>query len=296
MKYDTTFKDLFPDLKALFRVLTHSELIRIENSEYASVKQRRADLVARLANQQLLHLEIQSDNDDEMLWRELEYCGLIAQIHHQVPLQIVLYVGAAPARFITAIDDADLKYRYHLVDIKTLDCTTLLESESLSDNLLALLGQLQDKAEAVRRVMYKIAQLPQKKRADMSEKLAILMGLRPTELPKLIQKEATMPITVDLEKNPLFVEIFERYAQRGEQRGIQMGEQRGIQIGEQRGIQMGEQRAHIMMLRRLLEKRFGELPHWVNVRLEQAAVPKLEHWSLKLLDVTCLEDVFKEDE
>ncbi len=25
-----------------------------------------------------------------------------------------------------------------------------------------------------------------------------------------------MPITVDLEKNPLFVEIFERYAQRGE--------------------------------------------------------------------------------
>jgi len=276
MKYDTTFKDLFPDLKALFRVLTNSEVIQIENSEYASVKQRRADLVARLANQQLLHLEVQSDNDDEMLWRELEYCGLIAQIHHQVPLQIVLYVGAAPARFITNIDNADLKYRYHLVDIKTLDCTTLLESESLSDNLLALLGKLQDKAEAVRRVMYKIAQLPQKKRADMSEKLAILMGLRPTELPKLIQKEATVPITVDLEENPLFVEIFERYTQRGEQRG--------------------EQRANITMLSRLLKKRFGELPNWVNVRLEQATAPELERWSLTFLDVTRLEDVFKKDE
>ena len=276
MKYDTTFKDLFPDLKALFRVLTNSEVIQIENSEYASVKQRRADLVARLANQQLLHLEVQSDNDDEMLWRELEYCGLIAQIHHQVPLQIVLYVGAAPARFITNIDNADLKYRYHLVDIKTLDCTTLLESESLSDNLLALLGKLQDKAEAVRRVMYKIAQLPQKKRADMSEKLAILMGLRPTELPKLIQKEATVPITVDLEENPLFVEIFERYTQRGEQRG--------------------EQRANITMLSRLLKKRFGELPNWVNVRLEQATAPELERWSLTFLDVTRLEDVFKEYE
>jgi len=89
-----------------------------------------------------------------------------------------------------------------------------------------------------------------------------------------------MPITVDLEKNPLFVEIFERYAQRG----------------EQRGIQIGEQRANIMMLRRLLEKRFGELPNWVNVRLEQATAPELEYWSLKLLDMTRLEDVFKADE
>jgi len=150
--------------------------------------------------------------------------------------------------------------------------------------LLALLGQLHDKAEAVRRVMYKIAHLPQKKRADMSEKLAILMGLRPTELPKLIQKEATVPITVDLEENPLFVEIFERYTQRGEQRG------------EERGIQIGEQRAKITMLRRLLEKRFGELPNWVNVRLEQATAPELERWSLTFLDVTRLEDVFKKDE
>ena len=85
-----------------------------------------------------------------------------------------------------------------------------------------------------------------------------------------------MPITVDLEENPLFVEIFERYTQRGEQRG--------------------KQRANITMLSRLLKKRFGELPNWVHVRLEQATVPELEHWSLKLLDVTRLEDVFKEDE
>ncbi len=51
-----------------------------------------------------------------------------------------------------------------------------------------------------------------------------------------------------------------------------------------------------MMLRRLLEKRFGELPNWVNVRLEQATAPELEYWSLKLLDMTRLEDVFKADE
>jgi hypothetical protein len=121
MKYDTTFKDLFPDVTVLFKLLTQREVIRIENAEYASVKQRSADLVARLADQSILHLELQSDNDTSMLWREFEYCALIMQRYQQVPLQIVLYVGAAPARFVTEIDTVDLKYRYHLVDIKTLD-------------------------------------------------------------------------------------------------------------------------------------------------------------------------------
>jgi len=297
MKYDTTFKDLFPDVKVLFNLLTQSEVISVENVEYPSVKQRRADLVARLANKKLLHLELQSDNDDNMLWRELEYCSLITQRHQQVPLQIVLYVGAAPANFEVEINTDDLKYRYHLIDIKKLDCTALLESESLSDNLLALLGKLQDKAVAVQRVMYKIAQLPKRKRSDMLEKLAILVGLRPAELPRLIQKEATMPISIDLEQNPLFAEIFERYTKLGEQVGELRGELRGEQRGEQRGIQIGkqqgEQQGKIMMLRNLLEKRFGSLPSWVNSRLEQATAQELEQWSLQLFDAIALEDVFK---
>ena len=70
--------------------MTHSEVVSIENVEYASVIQRRADLVARLANQNLLHLELQSDNDNNMLWREFEYGGLIGQRYQQVPMQIVL--------------------------------------------------------------------------------------------------------------------------------------------------------------------------------------------------------------
>ncbi len=94
-----------------------------------------------------------------------------------------------------------------------------------------------------------------------------------------------MPISIDLEKNPLFVEIFERYTQLGEQ----WGEQRGIQIGKQQGEQHGK----AMMLHRLLEKRFGNLPSWVNSRLEQASVQQLEQWSLQLFDAASLEDVFE---
>jgi predicted transposase YdaD len=277
MKYDTTFKELFPDVKVLFKLLTNSNVVNIENIEFPSVQQRRADLIATLENGGLLHLELQSDNDDKMLWRELEYCGLISQRYQQVPLQIVLYIGEEPARFKTEINTPNLKYRYDLINIKELDCTDLLQSESLSDNLLALLGKLQDKAAAFQRVMNKIAMLPQNKRADMLEKLAILVGLRPKELPLLLEKEKYMSISIDLEQNPIFVEIFNRYTQRGEQRGIQIGKQHSR-----------------LILQKQLEKRFGVLPLWIVSRLEQATSRQLEHWSLQIFDAQRLEEIFEE--
>ena len=189
MKYDTTFKSLFPDIKVLFTLLTGSHIVKIENVEYASVKQRRADLVAWLANQELLHLELQSDSDTNMLWREWEYCGLIAERYGQIPHQIVLYIGNKTPEFKTEIDSIDVKFRYHLIDIRDVDCTQLLESESLSDNLLSLLGNFKDKQQILQRVMQRIARLDKNRRADMLEKLAILAGLRPAELPQLIKQE-----------------------------------------------------------------------------------------------------------
>jgi predicted transposase YdaD len=292
MKYDTTFKELFPDVKVLFKLLTNSNVLSIENIEFPGVQQRRADLIATLENNQLLHLELQSDNDEKMLWRELEYCGLIAQRYQQVPFQIVLYIGEQTPRFEAQINTADLTYRYHVINIKDLDCTALLQSESLSDNLLALLGKLQDKAAAFQKVMNKIAKLPQNKRADTLEKLAILVGLRPKELPLLLEKEKYMSISIDLEQNPIFVEIFNRYTQRGEQRGIQIGEQRGEQRGIQIGEQRGEQYGKKSLLQKQLEKRFGILPLWAVSRLEQATSQQLEQWSLQIFDAQHLEDIF----
>lgn len=76
----------------------------------------------------------------------------------------------------------------------------LLASDSLSDNLLALLGKLLNKAVAVSQVLKKIASLSNKQRVNWLEKLAILAGLRPAELPALLQQEQNMPISIELEK------------------------------------------------------------------------------------------------
>jgi hypothetical protein len=52
-------------------------------------------------------------------------------------------------------------------------------------------------------VLRKIASLSNKQRADWLEKLAILAGLPPAELPTLLQQEQNMPISIELEKNSL---------------------------------------------------------------------------------------------
>ena len=61
-------------------------------------------------------------------------------------------------------------------------------------------------------------------------------------------------------------------------------------IGIEQGIEQGE----MMLLRRMLAKRFGDLPEAIEVRLSQASIADLELWSDRLLDAKTLAEVFNE--
>jgi hypothetical protein len=59
-------------------------------------------------------------------------------------------------------------------------------------------------------------------------------------------------------------------------------------MGIAKGIQQGE----VIMLKRLLTRRFGPLPEWAEQRLEQASPQELEGWAERVLEAPRLEDVF----
>jgi hypothetical protein len=69
-------------------------------------------------------------------------------------------------------------------------------------------------------------------------------------------------------------------------------ERHGIQKGRQEGLQQGIQQEADLLLRRLLARRFGALPAWVDKRLTDASREQLEHWVERVLDAQRLEDVF----
>jgi hypothetical protein len=81
--------------------------------------------------------------------------------------------------------------------------------------------------------------------------------------------------------------------QMGQIEAEQKCKQAGLIEGEQRGKQAGLVEGERSVITRLLEKRFGKLPHSVLMRLEQATLPELERWTEELLTANCLDDIFK---
>jgi predicted transposase YdaD len=113
----------------------------------------------------------------------------------------------------------------------------------------------------------RIANLSGTAQTEALTTLLILAGLR--HLQPLVREETQqMAITLDIENNPFLRDVFEE--------------------GRQEGQIEGER----ALVRRLLERRFGVLPAWVEERIAAADPTALEQLGLRLLDATSLEEVF----
>ncbi len=60
-------------------------------------------------------------------------------------------------------------------------------------------------------------------------------------------------------------------------------------IGIRKGIQQGE----IAIIKRLLNRRFGQIPEWVEKRLEQATPEYLGLWADRIVEVSSLDEIFE---
>jgi predicted transposase YdaD len=272
-RYDTTLKTLFQaPPQQLLRLLVGGQAREMLTVEYPAVRMRRPDLVVRLTDGRLYHLELQSDNDAAMPWRMLEYYGLLYQRYGQQPLQHVLYVGERPMTLVAQIDHATLLFEYEAIDIRTLDGQPLLHSTVLEDNILALLCREGATRATVQYILARIANLSGTAQTEALTTLLILAGLR--HLQPLVREETQqMAIILDIENNPFLRDIFEEGRQEGRQEGQIEGER--------------------ALVRRQLARRFGVLPAWAEQHIAAADTTTLEQWGLRLLDTTSLEEVFR---
>jgi hypothetical protein len=55
-------------------------------------------------------------------------------------------------------------------------------------------------------------------------------------------------------------------------------------LGRKEGLQQGLQQEASVLLKKLLNRRFGDLPVWVEERLANASREELEHWVERVLD------------
>ena len=276
-QFDVTLKLLLrAPSGVLLRTLSGGSVVRWLEVETLKVEARRMDLLCRMSDGGLLHLELQSSNDPEMPLRMAEYALAVKRKFGRIPRQIVLYVGRSRLRMTDTLKEGSLDFRYELVDFRKLDGEALLASPDLGDNVLAVLARLNNRRDAVSRIISRIGNLKGSRRDEMIAQLTILAGLRGLE--ETVQEAMeNMPIVVDLMKNKILAKGYLRAEALGEARG------------EARGKAAGER----TILLRLMQKRFGTLPHWVDERLADKTSDELEQLGLRLLDAQTLGDLME---
>ncbi len=270
-RFDKTIKKLFQTLPSLLvERLTGQPPVELLTVEFPTVESRSADLVFRLPNGEIHHIELQSDNDETMDVRMLEYYPRIWRVYKRLPVQHVLYLGNNPLKMKGRVNHPRLKYSVEVTDIREFDAEPLIKSDSLSDNLIGLLCHNGATRASVRRILRKIARLPEKQRIDALKQLLILSGLR--EIGDLVVEEGQqMSLELSIENNSFLRGIFLE--------------------GEKKGEKRGEKRGKASLLQRQLERRFGNLPKWAMRQLETADAATLEQWGERIFDAKRLEEI-----
>lgn len=175
-----------------------------------------------------------------------------------------------------------LTFSYEIVDISRLDARLLLESDSTTDNLLALLCRGGTERITIEKILRSLAWLPKRELQDRLTQLLILAGLREAEA-LVIEEVKKMTLEINVMENSFLRGIFLD--------GEKAGEERGLKRGRERGIKEGIKEGAAGLLRQMLEARFGKLPAWAVERLQTATPATLERWGARLLTARKLEDV-----
>ncbi|MBF0434065.1 MAG: DUF4351 domain-containing protein [Magnetococcales bacterium] len=266
--YDTTLKFIFQTPpQHLLRMLIGQEARELLTVEFPTIRKRMPDLLVRLKDENICHLELQSGGDADMHWRMVEYYALIRRLYPKVRLiQLVLFVGDGARRSLPdRIEEETLSFRYTVRNIRDVDCSVLLASGSMEENILAILCRMPDERGTIRTILRRIANLGPKAKADALEQLVILAGLRKLEW--MISEEVKeMAITVNVMENDFLKDLFVKGRQEGEAK----------------------------ILTRQLQRRFGNLPAWANEMIAKADLSSLEKWSLRIFDAQLLDDVFSD--
>jgi len=222
--YDLSLKGLFKDppvnlLKLVLGIEIDPEKVKFLDVKLPKLVEREADLLMEYKGN-IYHIEFQSTDDPKMALRMLYYHFLILEKHNKAPIQVVIYVGEKPIRRMeNKITNPYLSFTYKIVDLKEVDCKSLIESSQPSDWVIAVLCRMDNEIEQLRRILQKIASLPNpNQRRRYLEYLTNLLGLRKYRLNLLKEEVEKMPITFDVREHPLFKE------------GVELGIEKGVEL------------------------------------------------------------------
>ena len=235
--YDKTLKTLFEASLKEGNLLKdyRGEGTIIEQLDTVSKrpKELRIDFAQKIipknSNPYVLHLEFQSKIDDEFPFRMLEYYEILARKNRLEVEQILVYVGNPKIKPITGnITHKNLQLRYKVLDMNQLEFPELLNSNSPSEIIMAILTNLKDnKPYEIVDLIFERLKETAKTEDELKDALYFLQIL--SDLRKfgedISKKLKAMPISLDYRKSTIYSEGRNEGRQEGRQEGKQEGKQ-----------------------------------------------------------------------
>jgi predicted transposase/invertase (TIGR01784 family) len=127
-----------------------SESIEIPD-DIQYTKERKPDVLKKVTDRDnntfVLHVEWQSQNDKDMVYRMAEYAVMLYRKYRLPVKQYVIFVGNGGIKMITAIRYENLQFRYKLIDFKKFDYKLFLNAEDPAIKVFAILGNFEKDGE-----------------------------------------------------------------------------------------------------------------------------------------------------
>ncbi|UZQ81841.1 Rpn family recombination-promoting nuclease/putative transposase [Thermoanaerobacter sp. RKWS2] len=243
-KYDLAFKNMFSGLTSdainYFLKIEYQKLEEL-NIEFPIIESRESDMIFKCitkeGNPLAVHIEFQSNNDDEMPYRMLEYAALIMRKYNLKPYQVVIYVGENELNMSDNLNFSFneknfLRYNYRIIDVSKIKFSEITKTNYYE--LFALLPLMdkekrkEDEEKYLQECAKVISSIPLEE--DRKKEIAA----RAKIFAELVYNEGTVnrifsEVTkmVNLEKSKTYRELIER----GRQLGLEEGKQLGLKEG-----------------------------------------------------------------
>ncbi|PZV20843.1 MAG: flagellar assembly protein H [Snowella sp.] len=243
-----------------------------------SLEPIRADsLILEQSEDLVLHLEFQTEPDESMSFRMLDYrVRVYRRFPKKIMHQVVIYLKPTKSNLVyqDSFQLGATTHRYRVIRLWEQSSEVFLKSPGLLP--LAILTESEEPTIRLREITKGLDTIENPgMRANLMAATAVFAGLvMEPEMIKTILRS-------DIMKESAFYQDI-----------LQEGLQEGLQMGRQEGLQMGRQEGEVALLMRLLVKRFGNVSESIQSRLTQASIADLERWGDRILEAKTLTDIF----
>ncbi|MEG3435525.1 Rpn family recombination-promoting nuclease/putative transposase [Pannus brasiliensis CCIBt3594] len=248
------------------------ELTALSPSEL-SLEPIRADALILLESDEVvLHLEFQTEPDETMPFRMLDYrTRVYRRFPNKIMRQVVIYLRETGSELVyqTSFHLPNTRHEFEVVRLWEIPSEELLEFPGLLP--LAPLGKTGNRAEILRYVAERVEGIQRRReKSNAAAAASILAGLvlRKDLIRHLFREEI-------VKESVIYQDILARGEARGEARGKAAGKQEGETI----------------LILRQLTRRFGEISPDVAERIRGLPVESLEQLGEDLLDFSGEEDL-----